>query len=149
MYWFRRLNKLFLLKRARSATKEMSEQETRETNERIFYYLVQSLQLVASDVEEQIKVPRAGLCIPDEICLCYCDFYNLSINLDDDFINEEQRILLNNINDHFTNMSNDKSLWTIEQMSIALDWAESRRLALKALDAFGIPKTTPDRSVLK
>ncbi|MDD6209893.1 MAG: hypothetical protein PUB21_04725 [Bacteroidales bacterium] len=115
-------------------------------SEKFYNTLVQSLRLVASPADIQIKSLPDFVCIADEIALTYDETYVLlpQIAEEDKRFTPQVMETLKELDRLFGEMSEDKTLWDIDQLKENLKWEKSRLLAYEALQLLGEPYEFPD-----
>ena len=116
----------------------------------IMKQLIQSLQLLSTDYEEQVRVLPESLCVPDEIALNFDQYYLMKDQLvEKGLVSLEQEKHLDEINELLETMStaDDKTfLWSLEGRQKDPRWAELRQKARSALGAFGRKQEKPNLS---
>ena len=107
--------------------------------------LLQSLQLLATDYEQQVKAFPEYVHVPDEIALTFDDTYALIDSLKQDgLITATQNEKLRQIDTLLEKMSQDENAWTCEALRTLPQWEDVRRLARETLKAFHTPPQNPD-----
>ena len=107
--------------------------------------LVQSLRLAASPYEIQITSMPAFVEIPDEIALLFSDAYLMAPNLQEDgMISSQALIMLNELEKELNEMSEDKSLWTLESLQKNSLWSKIRGIARTILTELKEPYDKPN-----
>ena len=92
--------------------------------------LVESLRLVASDIEDQIKALPSFVHLPDEIALTYDDEFSQADQIHQaGLINDSIMEKLKALESLFDHMSDNKELWTHQALANSPEWAEPRRMA--------------------
>lgn len=111
----------------------------------LYNNLLQSLRLVAAPPEIQISSMPQFVSLPDEIALTFNDAYLISSQLvDENIISIQAFLLLKELSELFDNMSQDKSLWTLQKLENDNSWKLSRQLAIKVLQELDEPFGRPN-----
>ena len=112
-----------------------------------FRCLVQSLQLLASDYDEQISSLPDFVVVADEVALVFGDEYVLTDGLlEHGLITESQKGKLSSLDSQLSEMSDDKTLWSRDALRESMRWKEIRRFSKEILASFGIKKEIPNLS---
>lgn len=107
--------------------------------------LVESIKLLAAEYEIQTSVLPDFVHIPDEVCLIFSDNYLFVEELfNNGILTEYQRNKLCAIDALLDEMSNNKSLWTLESLKQSNEWRKIRCLAEDILKLLGKEKQKPD-----
>lgn len=107
--------------------------------------LIQSLQLLASDCNQQILLFPDFVVVADEIALLYEEnLIFLDMLLRCGHINEKQKSELQDIDKKLENMSHRNNLWTLDAIRNSLEWDETRRCSHDLLISLGIKYKKPD-----
>lgn len=109
-----------------------------ETLQLVYSRMVDSIEILAAEANEQIMKLK-GCVVTDEIALSFHDEVRLSseILLEHGKITEQQYKKILEIDNKFDKMSDNKDLWTNEQLRISGIWEECRqkgRALLRELD---------------
>lgn len=92
--------------------------------------LVQSLKLAAHNPETQISLLPSFVVVTDEIALTFEDGFLLATELkENNYISDSIFKYLVELDNLFNNMSNDKSIWSIEALINHYLWQQTRELA--------------------
>lgn len=107
-------------------------------NDLLWFYkqMINAVELIKSDAVTQINKLK-GCCVTDEIALT---FYNdvttkAQILLNENLINKIQFDLINNINDKLDKMSQNKKLWSDNELTSNIEWNECRTKGLELLSS--------------
>lgn len=117
------------------------------SNDKVIFLkmLVESLQLLAAPAEQQIAAFPPFVHIPDEIALTFHDAFLLTDNLvDAGLITPLQRAEVERLDRIFDQMTDDKSLWTIEMVGSAPQWKQVRTMAKDILFIFNEEPKSPE-----
>ena len=111
--------------------------------------LVQSIRLLASDYETQIRSFPSFVHIPDELALTYNDCFLLVDQMAKaGLLNERQLARLKELDGALEQMSEKESeeLWTLDALKKSSEWQDIRLIASELLVLLGRKKQRPDLS---
>lgn len=112
-----------------------------------FGMLIQALQLVAAEADTQVSSLPSFVHIPDEIALTFDHPYTFTDKfVKDGLITGDQKRALDGLNTLFDEMTQDKELWTLDQVRESPKWQETRILARNILRMLGQKLRRPDLS---
>lgn len=105
--------------------------------------MIEALKLVACSVDAQIAALPDFVVVADEVALIFDDQFRA---VDLDSCTAIVRDGLITIDRHLSEMSNTKSIWTIDALRTADEWASLRITAAEILSALGVAVSPPDLS---
>lgn len=109
----------------------------------LYLKIIEALRLVAAPAEVQTSLLPDFVCKPDEVALTFDEtIVYAKILLENNFISEEQFNGLVKMNCNFDNFTQKD--WTIDSMSHADSWKQSRESAKEALKVFKEKYATPN-----
>jgi hypothetical protein len=115
--------------------------------DRLMEALVDAVRLLAAEPQDQIDALPGFVHVPDEIALTYSDAYLAVRPLGGrGSYGQREEGLLDGLDRFLAQMSEDKSLWTLEALRTCPQWHTLRLLAREALDALGRDRGQPDLS---
>ncbi len=100
------------------------------TQEEKLSRLIESIKLLASSFEIQLKTFPVDICVPDEIALIYDDnfvFTNELVQVG--LISKDQLLSLDLLNNSLSKMSDFKDYWTLEALKSHVEWDNVRSVA--------------------
>lgn len=113
-----------------------------------FYYLLQTIQLIASDYDVQIKSFPDFVHVPDEIALLLEENMFILETLDvSDPKNEALSAQIKLLDNFFANLDKDK--FTLDELRSATEWKKAREMAQVILETLGVERKKPDLSWLR
>ena len=96
----------------------------------------ETMKLVAARYEDQVRLFPGFVHIPDEVALTFDDIYRALPQLKYD-LSGRAVALIDELNNMFSMMSEDKAFWTLEKMKNDVTWSVTRRLAKDILHETG------------
>lgn len=107
-------------------------------NDLLWFYkqMINAVELIKSDADTQINKLK-GCCVTDEIALTFNNDVTdkAQILMDENLINKIQFDLINNINDKLEKMSQNKKLWSDNELKSNQEWNECRKKGLELLSS--------------
>lgn len=108
----------------------------KKTLDFIYNRMLESVRILALSADEQISVLN-GCVVSDEIALSFHDDVGTwaEVLINNKLINTKQYQKILEIDNKFDKMSDDKSLWTDEQLKSSDIWGECRKMGQELLDS--------------